>query len=357
MRFIDEATIEVVAGHGGAGRVSFRRESKVAVVDPMAVIGRGGDVIAWADPNTTTLLDHRYKRWYRAPAGEQGGKSQASGAAGEDLVIPLPPGTVITDQSTGDVIADLVEPDARIVLAKGGRGGRGNAFFTTSTRQAPRFAQDGEAGESFTLDLSLKLVADVGIVGLPNAGKSTFIRKVSRSQARVADYPFTTLVPNLGVARVDDRVLVIADIPGLVEGASEGHGLGDRFLKHVERNRALIISASPGTPRSPGADHREGAGGPLSWPPSDSRNRLEQDRSVDDRYGLDLWRQAFGDRGVSILVSGALTGEDVFPSSARSFAYLTLRILRIPRTMILVPDLARASTQIRPRERAKKNPL
>jgi len=275
-------------------------------------------VIAWADPNTTTLLDHRYKRWYRAPAGEQGGKSQASGAAGEDLVIPLPPGTVITDHSSGEVIADLVEPDARIVLAKAGRGGRGNAFFTTSTRQAPRFAQDGEVGESFTLDLSLKLVADVGIVGLPNAGKSTFIRKVSRSQARVADYPFTTLVPNLGVARVDDRVLVIADIPGLVEGASEGHGLGDRFLKHVERTRALIhlISLSPDAPDPLEAYEIIEKELAAHSPELAERPRvvvLNKIDLVDDRYELDLWRQAFGDRGVSILVSSALTGEDVIP--------------------------------------------
>ncbi len=275
-------------------------------------------MIAWADPNTTTLLDHRYKRWYRAPAGEQGGKSQASGAAGEDLVIPLPPGTVITDHSSGEVIADLVEPDARIVLAKAGRGGRGNAFFTTSTRQAPRFAQDGEVGESFTLDLSLKLVADVGIVGLPNAGKSTFIRKVSRSQARVADYPFTTLVPNLGVARVDDRVLVIADIPGLVEGASEGHGLGDRFLKHVERTRALIhlISLSPDAPDPLEAYEIIEKELAAHSPELAERPRvvvLNKIDLVDDRYELDLWRQAFGDRGVSILVSSALTGEDVIP--------------------------------------------
>lgn len=319
MRFIDEATIEVIAGHGGAGQVGFRRESKVARGGPDGGDGgRGGDVIAWADPNTTTLLDHRYKRWYRAPIGEKGGKSQSTGAAGEDLVIPLPPGTVITNPETGEVVADLVEPNARIVLAKGGRGGRGNTFFTTSTRQAPRFAQDGEPGDECTLELSLKLVADVGIVGLPNAGKSTFIRKVSRSQARVADYPFTTLVPNLGVARVDDRVLVLADIPGLVAGAHEGYGLGDRFLKHVERTRALIhmVSLSPDAPDPLEAYEIIERELLAHSPELAERPRvvvLNKIDLVEDRYELDLWRQAFKERGVSILVSSALTGEDVIP--------------------------------------------
>ncbi|MEC9071426.1 MAG: GTPase ObgE, partial [Myxococcota bacterium] len=248
MRFIDEATIEVVAGRGGPGIVSFRRESHVARGGPDGGDGgRGGDVVAWADPGTTTLLDHRYRHIYNAESGTSGGPAGRTGRSAPDLVLPLPTGTIITDAETGEVLADLVEPDQRIVVATGGRGGQGNARFSTATRRAPRFAQDGEEGETRTLELSLKLMADIGLVGLPNAGKSTFIRKVTRSQARVADYPFTTLVPNLGVARVDERTVVVADIPGLIEGAHEGQGLGDRFLKHVERTRVLIhlLSLSP----------------------------------------------------------------------------------------------------------------
>jgi GTP-binding protein len=336
MRFIDEATIEVVSGHGGPGIVSFRRESKVARGGPDGGDGgRGGDVIAWADPGTTTLLDHRYRRWYRADAGDKGGKSQSSGASAEDLVIPLPRGTVISDSVTGEVIADLVESDTRIVLATGGRGGKGNAFFTSSTRQAPRYAQEGEEGEERRLDLSLKLVADVGIVGLPNAGKSTFIRKVSRSKARVADYPFTTLVPNLGVARVDERVLVIADIPGLVAGAHEGHGLGDRFLKHVERTRALIhlVSLSPDAPDPLEAfeiiDHELRAHSPelAERPRVVVLNKIDL---VSDRYELELWSQAFNERGITILSTSALTGES------------TLEVLREVLRVIAQGDAAEA---------------
>ena len=275
-------------------------------------------------------MNSKQRKWIVTERGrleQKGYRFLTAESAADGLIVqvnfefgrtPIPVGTIARDAHSGEVIADLVEPDARLVLAKGGRGGRGNAFFTTSTRQAPRFAQDGEPGESFTLELSLKLVADVGIVGLPNAGKSTFIRKVSRSQARVAEYPFTTLVPNLGVARVDDRVLVIADIPGLVEGAHEGHGLGDRFLKHVERTRALIhmVSLSPDAPDPLEAyeiiENELAAHSPelAERPRVVVLNKIDL---IDDRYELELWEQAFQDRGVSILASSALTGEDVIP--------------------------------------------
>ena len=197
MRFVDEATIEVVAGHGGPGAVTFRRESKVAFGGPDGGDGgRGADVVVQAETRITTLLDHRYKRWYKAPPGEPGDRGQRTGKSGEDLVITLPVGTVVTDEETGEVIADLTQMGERVVVASGGRGGKGNTFFATSTRQAPRHAQPGEEGGGRRLHLSLKLMADIGLLGLPNAGKSTFIRSVTRSRAKVGGYPFTTLVPN-----------------------------------------------------------------------------------------------------------------------------------------------------------------
>lgn len=315
MRFIDEATIEVVAGRGGRGIVSFRRESHVARGGPDGGDGgRGGDVVVWADPGTTTLLDHRYRHIYSAESGASGGPAGRTGRSAPELVLPLPPGTVITDGETGEILADLVEPDQRVVVAQGGRGGQGNARFSTATRRTPRFAQDGEAGESRTLELSLKLMADIGLVGLPNAGKSTFIRKVTRSQARVADYPFTTLVPNLGVARIDERTVVVADIPGLIAGAHEGQGLGDRFLKHVERTRVLIhlVSLSPDCPdpleafRTVNHELEAHAEELAERPQVVVLNKLDL---VEDRDEIPLWEEAFEELGVKIIAASALTGE------------------------------------------------
>ena len=317
MRFVDEATIEVEAGHGGAGAVTFRRESKVAFGGPDGGDGgRGADVIVCAETRITTLLDHRYKRWYRASAGDPGDRGQRTGKSGEDLIIVLPVGTVVTDEATGEVLADLTCPGDRVVVAEGGRGGKGNAFFATSTRQAPRHAQPGEEGEKRSLHLSLKLMADIGLLGLPNAGKSTFIRSVTRSRAKVGGYPFTTLVPNLGVAMLGDREVIIADIPGLVEGAHEGQGLGDRFLKHVERTRVLIhlLSLGPDAPDPITAfdtiNNELSAYSPLleKLPQVVVLNKTDL---LEDPYELTLWREAFAERGVEPLDGSGLEGTNV----------------------------------------------
>ncbi len=242
MKFIDEAEVSVKAGDGGGGAVSFRREAHVPFGGPDGGDGgRGGDVVLVADPQVGTLLEFRYRPRWAAPNGEPGGKTDCNGKGGEDLEIKLPVGTVVYDAETGGVIADLYEKGQRVVAAKGGRGGLGNMNFATPWDQAPRKAQPGEKGEQRRLRFELRLLADVGILGFPNAGKSTLIAAVSRAKPKIADYPFTTLVPNLGVVRVDDdRSFLMADIPGLIPGAADGAGLGVRFLKHVERTRVLV---------------------------------------------------------------------------------------------------------------------
>jgi GTP-binding protein len=248
MQFVDEAVIEVTGGHGGKGCISFRREAHVPYGGPDGGDGgKGGDVIAVATTSVATLLDHRYRRFYRAEHGDPGEGARKHGSDAPPILIPVPVGTQILDVATGELVADLDVVDKQAVLARGGRGGFGNIHYATPTRQAPRIAQPGEDGEHRTLRLNLKLVADVGVIGLPNAGKSTLLRALTNSQAKVGDYPFTTLVPNLGVYRYYERDIILADIPGLIEGAHEGHGLGDRFLKHVERTRVLIhlVSLSP----------------------------------------------------------------------------------------------------------------
>ena len=247
MQFIDEAKISISAGDGGGGAVSFRREAFVPLGGPSGGDGgKGGDVVFVANENVNTLLEFRFRPNWAAPRGENGGSRDCNGRAGEDLVIPVPVGTQFFDAETDELIADLDESEKRVVLAKGGRGGLGNMNFATPWDRAPRRAQPGEPGESRSLRLSLKLLADVGIIGFPNVGKSTFISVVSRARPKIADYPFTTLVPNLGVARVsDERSFVVADIPGLIPGASEGAGLGIQFLKHVERTRVLLHLLAP----------------------------------------------------------------------------------------------------------------
>ncbi len=241
MKFVDEVTITVRSGAGGAGAVSFRREAYVPKGGPDGGDGgRGGDVILEADPSKSTLLDLQYQQLYRATDGGRGRGSEMSGRGSDDLVVTVPVGTLVRDPDDDAILVDLDAPGMRWIAARGGRGGKGNAHFKSARRQAPRFAQPGEPGEERRLELELRLLADVGLVGFPNAGKSTLISVISAARPKIADYPFTTLVPHLGVVRVGDRTFVAADIPGLIEGAAEGAGLGLRFLKHVERCRLIL---------------------------------------------------------------------------------------------------------------------
>jgi GTP-binding protein len=242
MKFIDEAIIQVHAGDGGDGVASFRREKYVPRGGPDGGDGgRGGSIYAVADRNINTLVDYRYARIHRAQRGENGRGAECYGKSGEDLTLRVPVGTVITDLATNEVLADLAADGQKVLIAKGGKGGLGNLHFKSSTNRAPRQWTPGEPGEHRELKLELKVLADVGLLGLPNAGKSTFIRAVSAARPKVADYPFTTLHPNLGMVRVDyDRSFVIADIPGLIEGAAEGAGLGHEFLRHLARTRLLL---------------------------------------------------------------------------------------------------------------------
>ncbi len=255
MQFIDEAVIEVKAGDGGNGSAAFRREDGVPRGGPSGGDGGdGGSVIVVTDHTLSSLLDFKYRRHYIAERGEDGRNKDQYGAAGDDLVIKVPVGTVIYEND--EPIVDLDADGARFVIAKGGIGGKGNIHFATPWNQAPRTAEPGTPGEARTVRLELKLLADVGLLGFPSVGKSTFISRVSRARPKIADYPFTTLVPNLGVVRLsDERTFVIADIPGLIEGASEGAGLGHQFLRHVERCRVLVhiveATFTTGPDRSP----------------------------------------------------------------------------------------------------------
>ena len=242
VKFVDYVKIRVRSGRGGSGCVSFRREKFIPRGGPDGGDGgRGGDVIVRADHRLQTLLDHRYRKEYRAMNGQPGMGRKMHGRDGDDMIISVPVGTVISDADTGEVIADLNSDGMEVVVARGGKGGRGNVHFATPVRQAPRYAQPGMEGEERTLVLELKLLADVGIIGLPNAGKSTLISAISAARPKIADYPFTTLVPNLGVVKYGDfRSFVVADIPGLIGGAHRGAGLGFAFLRHVERTRLLV---------------------------------------------------------------------------------------------------------------------
>lgn len=242
MKFIDEAKIYVKAGDGGNGVASFRREKYIPMGGPDGGDGgKGGSVYAIADQNINTLVDYRYTRKFLAQRGENGRGSDCYGAGGEDIVLRMPVGTVISDLHTGTVIADLDQHDKKVLIAQGGRGGLGNIHFKSSVNRAPRKCTKGEAGAELELQLELKVLADVGLLGLPNAGKSTLIRAISAARPKVADYPFTTMHPNLGVVRVDDnKSFVVADVPGLIKGAADGAGLGIRFLKHLQRTRLLL---------------------------------------------------------------------------------------------------------------------
>lgn len=342
MQFIDEAVIHVKAGDGGNGSAAFRREDGVPRGGPSGGDGgNGGSVIVVADPRMASLLDYKFRRHYNADRGEDGRNKDQYGAGGEDLVLRVPVGTVISEVSrdTGDSegsegdagpLADLSEPGARFVIARGGTGGRGNIHFKTPWNQAPRTAEPGTLGEERTVRLELKLLADVGLLGYPNVGKSTFIRRVSRARPKVADYPFTTLVPNLGVVQLsDERQFVIADIPGLIEGASQGAGLGHQFLRHVERCRVLlhIVEATftTGPERSPLHDfdviNSELAGySPelATKPQVVVLNKIDAMASDE----VSMHRRAFADRGVELLTISAVTGAGIDAVLERLWSHL-----------------------------------
>ncbi len=255
MKFVDEVLIEAHGGNGGNGCVSFRREKFIPFGGPNGGDGgRGGHVIARADGNLNTLVDFRFAKVHRARNGEHGRGSDQYGAGGDDLVLRMPVGTLIHDADTGELVADLVQDGQEVILAAGGQGGLGNLHFKSSTNRAPRQHTKGQEGQHRRLHLELKLLADVGLLGLPNAGKSTLIAAVSNARPKIADYPFTTLHPNLGVVRMGPgRSFVMADIPGLIEGAAEGHGLGHQFLRHLQRTR-LLLHLVDMAPQGEGAD-------------------------------------------------------------------------------------------------------
>jgi GTPase len=254
VKFVDEATIEVIAGDGGNGSASFRREKFIPRGGPDGGDGgSGGSIYAVADRNINTLIDYRYARIHRAKSGENGHGADKYGRGADDIVLRVPVGTVITDADSGALVADLAADGRRALVAKGGKGGLGNIHFKSSTNRAPRQTTPGEKGEQRMLRMELKVLADVGLLGMPNAGKSTLIRAVSAARPKVADYPFTTLAPSLGVVRTDtNRSFVVADIPGLIEGAAEGAGLGHRFLRHLQRTRLLlhVVDIAPYDPEA-----------------------------------------------------------------------------------------------------------
>ena len=241
--FIDRVVVKVQAGDGGSGVTSFRREKFVALGGPDGGDGgRGGSVIVRGDSNLSTLLDYTYRDYWKAPNGDNGSGNNRSGKSGDDIVMPVPPGTVLRDRDSGEFLAEILADGDEVVIARGGRGGKGNAWFVTATHQSPREYQPGEEGEQRALELELKLIADIGLVGQPNAGKSTLLSVISAARPKIADYPFTTLAPNLGVVPLSGhRTFVVADIPGIIEGAHEGKGLGLQFLRHIERTRLLAF--------------------------------------------------------------------------------------------------------------------
>jgi GTP-binding protein len=247
MKFIDTAKVMIQSGNGGKGLVSFRREKFVPKGGPDGGNGgKGGDVVFIPDPQMSTLLDFKYNRIYKAKNGAPGGNSRKSGRGGADIEIKVPCGTLVKRLEDGEIIADLVTPYKKIVVLEGGKGGHGNSEFATPTKQTPHYAEPGLSGKEMEVVLELKLIADVGIVGFPNAGKSTLISVISAAKPKIADYPFTTLVPNLGIVRIDlSKSYTVADIPGLIEGAAEGKGLGTQFLRHVERTKVLLFMLDP----------------------------------------------------------------------------------------------------------------
>ena len=324
--FFDEATICVRAGKGGDGMVSFRREKYVPFGGPNGGNGgAGGSVYLIADRHLNTLIRFKRQRHFKAEPGAPGESKDMQGKQGKDLFISVPPGTVVRDAESREVLADLVQDGQKVVVARGGRGGRGNAAFKSPTNQAPRIAEKGEPGEVRTLKLELKLIADVGIVGAPNAGKSTLLAAVSAARPKIADYPFTTLTPNLGVATLDDHALVLADIPGLIEGAHEGAGLGIRFLRHIERTRVLIHLLD-GSAADPLRDF-ETINAELDFfsPKLAAKPQVVALNKMDLPQAQQLWptvQAAMRQRGLPVFAISAATGQ-----GTRELLYAALKIL------------------------------
>jgi GTP-binding protein len=317
MQFVDQARITVKAGNGGNGCISFRREKYVPKGGPDGGNGgRGGNVIIRADRQLGTLLDFKYQRHYRAGSGEHGRGKKQDGKWGEDIVIRVPCGTIIKDAADEEVLADLVNHHDELLIARGGRGGRGNAEFATSTNQAPRIAEPGGIGEERELLLELKLLADVGLVGFPNAGKSTLISVISAAKPKIADYPFTTLVPNLGIVRyAEGKSFTVADIPGLIEGAHQGKGLGIQFLRHIERTRALVFLIEV-TSANPKADFKVLLNELTKYDADLARKpkvvALTKTDLIDQKELKVRAKLAFG-RGVSVVPISAVAGTGIGP--------------------------------------------
>jgi len=331
VQFIDEAKIHVKAGDGGPGSSAMRREDNVPHGGPSGGDGgNGGSVIIVVDPNMSSLLDFKYRRHYKAENGEPGRNRDQYGAKGPDLTIRVPVGTVIYDDETGEQIADLSEKGVQFVLAQGGVGGRGNKHFATPWNQAPTKCEPGTPGVVRACRLELKLLADVGLLGYPNVGKSTFISAVSRARPKVADYPFTTLVPNLGVVQLsDERNFVIADIPGLIEGASEGAGLGHQFLRHVERCRVLLhmlddtFTTGPG--RSPIHDFQVINAELARYAPELANTPqvvVLNKTDATEPEAIEEHKKAFAALGVELLTMSAATGEGTAPVLERLWSHL-----------------------------------
>jgi GTPase len=317
--FIDQALIRVRAGDGGNGAIAFRREKFVPKGGPSGGDGGdGGSVVLEVDEGLSTLLDYRYRHEYRAPSGQAGANKDMYGRSGEDLVLRVPPGTQVFDDQRGKLLVDLQRHGERFVAARGGRGGRGNIHFATSTDRAPRRAEPGQPGTERVLRLELKLLADVGLLGYPNVGKSSLIARISAARPKIADYPFTTLVPNLGVVRLSgERSFVVADVPGLIEGAHAGTGLGDRFLRHLERTRLLVhlIEISPAPDRSPARDYQAIRKELELYDPGLAGRPeilvLSKIDLPDTRRELPGLRQAFARRNLPLFPVSAVTGEGV----------------------------------------------
>jgi len=338
--FFDEAKIHVEAGAGGDGCVSFRREKYVPLGGPNGGNGgRGGEVYLIADPHLNTLISFKGRRHFKAQRGGHGKGKNMQGQKGEDVYLTVPPGTVVRDAETSQVLADLTTAGQKALVARGGRGGLGNAAFASSTNQAPRIAERGEAGEARWLILELKLIADVGIAGCPNAGKSTLLAAVSAARPKIADYPFTTLAPNLGVVRVDDRDFVMVDIPGLIEGAHEGVGLGHEFLRHVERTRMLIhlLDGAAEDPLQDLDDINEELR--LFNPRLADKPQLVVLNKMDLPQARELWppiKEEMETRGIPVCSISAATG-----SGVRQMLFLVLQLLDgLPREEVAPEEIA-----------------